>query len=264
MSRAINRTAYSEAVVWGRGFENYGTRFDRMVEWSDAVVVLENYHAEWVPNLKKLKKPTLYWSIDAHVNYSRNVNFAKTHNFNLVLSSTFSILSKFRKNKIRCEWFPNCYPKNLIRPLDVKTSYDVGFCGNYVKGRKKWLDNLSNYCNLKKDIFIIGAAMVRAINSYKIHWNKNYSIDINYRTFETLGCKTFLLTNKTDCLSNMFSIGKELVTYKTFDDCVDKIKYYLRNPVKRQAIAEAGHERARKFHTYDNRAETLIKIIEGI
>ena len=34
--------------------------------------------------------------------------------------------------------------------------------------------------------------MVDAINSYYIHFNRNIGDDINYRTFETTGCKTLL------------------------------------------------------------------------
>ena len=45
--------------------------------------------------------------------------------------------------------------------------------------------------------------MVKAINSYKIHFNRNHSKDINYRTFETLGCQTVLVTNNTDRLKDL-------------------------------------------------------------
>ena len=265
LCHAINHcTIQNEAVVWGRGFENYHTKIDQMARWADAIVILENYNAGWVPETDGFKKPVLYWSIDAHVNFKRNVTFAKGHKVNLVLSSTASFVPKFRRNGVKAVWFPNCYPQHLIRGRTALKRYGLGFCGSYVKGRKAWLDKLGKRFDLHRDIFVIGPAMVKAVSSYRIHWNRNYSVDVNYRTFETLGCGTFLLTNNTDRLKDLFDIGKHLVIYDNFDDCCDKIKYYLRHEKEREKIAEAGHAHALRNHTYEQRAKQLIKIIEGI
>jgi spore maturation protein CgeB len=103
--------------------------------------------------------------------------------------------------------------------------------------------------------------MVRAINSYKIHFNANISNDINYRTFETTGCGTLLLTNYTPGLEKLFKIGEEIVTYDNINDLDEKVEYYLNNQSERIKIENAGYERSRKDHTYDERSKLLIKII---
>ena len=95
--------------------------------------------------------------------------------------------------------------------------------------------------------------MVNAINSYKIHFNKNIADDINYRTFETTGCGTFLLTNYTPGLEKLFDIGKEIVVYNDLNDLDNKVKYYLENE----------EERTKKDHTYFERAKMLIDIIKN-
>ena len=105
--------------------------------------------------------------------------------------------------------------------------------------------------------------MVTAINSYKINFNKNIANDINYRTFETLGCKTFLITNYTEGLEKLFALDKDLVSYTTVDDLKYKIRYYLNNPSKREEIESHGHETALKKHTYDSRCRYLMRIIAG-
>lgn len=118
--------------------------------------------------------------------------------------------------------------------------------------------------NMKKDIFVIGDAMVEAINSYKIGFNRNIADDINYRTFETCGCGTFLLTNYTKGLEQLFDIGKEIITYNSITDLDSKVKYYLEHEEERKIIAKAGFKRVRKDHTYDERTKLIMSLIEKI
>lgn len=103
--------------------------------------------------------------------------------------------------------------------------------------------------------------MVNTINSYKIHFNRNMSNDINYRTFETMGCKTLLITNETENLKINFNIDKHMIIYKTKDELLDKIKYYVANDEERKKIELEGYEHVLSNHTYDNRVKELITII---
>ena len=144
--------------------------------------------------------------------------------------------------------------------MELEKIHDIGFCGN-INNRGGWLNEIKKYYNLKLDEFVIGEDMVRAINSYKIHFNRNISDDLNYRTFETLGCKTFILTNETPGLSDLFDVGKNIVTYSNEWDLLDKINYYLKNSNERNAITESGYKHVLENHTYFKRMESLIKII---
>ena len=100
--------------------------------------------------------------------------------------------------------------------------------------------------------------MVEAINSYKIHFNCNISNDINYRTFETTGAGTLLLTNYTKSLEKLFDINNEIVVYRNYQELDEKVKYYLQNESERVKIQNAGFERSKKDHTYFERAKKLI------
>ena len=105
--------------------------------------------------------------------------------------------------------------------------------------------------------------MVTSINSYKIHFNRNLKDDINYRTFETLGCGTFILTNHTPGLEKLFEIGKEIITYNSVGDLDDKIQFYLNNSTERRTIEINGFNRVKQNHTYYERAKTLVDIIKS-
>lgn len=79
------------------------------------------------------------------------------------------------------------------------------------------------------------------------------SRQVKARTFEVPGSGGFLLSEESESLSAYFRIGAEIVTYRSRDDLVQKIRYFLDHPAERDAIAEAGHQRARREHTYEAR-----------
>jgi spore maturation protein CgeB len=248
-----------ESVVWGLNYDNYSTSFEEISKDCDVVILLENYEVNnWVPNLSNFKGLKLFWSIDSHCIPQQHVNTCNKHNIDIVLNAVYGHEKYFKQ---KCIYFPNAYPDDLIFPMDIHRKYDVGFCGNYLN-RKDWIDYIeSNGINVKKDIFVIGNEMVKMINSYKIHFNRNISDDINFRTFETLGCKTLLLTNYTPGLETLFNIGTNIVTYSDKNDMIDKINYYIKHDSERKEMVQRGYDHVKKNHTYVNRVEQLIDII---
>ena len=208
-----------------------------------------------ISNSKKLK---IFWSIDSHCVLEQHKQLCRLLNIDILLNSTESYLPNFDGLVKKSYWFPNSYPDDLIFSKDIEKTIDVGFCGND-RPEIHYLDKFK----IRKDLFVIGDDMVNAINSYKIHFNKNIADDINYRTFETTGCGTFLITNYTPGLEKLFDIGKEIVVYNDLNDLDNKVKYYLENEEEREKIANAGYERSKKDHTYFERAKMLIDIIKN-
>ena len=87
---------------------------------------------------------------------------------------------------------------------------------------------------------VLGPDMVRTVNSYQVHWNRNMGLDINYRTFETLACGSFLLTNYTPGLDQLFNIGEHLAVYAQRIDLERQLQEYLHAPEECERIARAG------------------------
>jgi glycosyltransferase involved in cell wall biosynthesis len=81
----------------------------------------------------------------------------------------------------------------------------------------------------------------------------------NLRLFETTGVGSFLLTDNLPGIDELFEVGKEVETYDSIDECVDKIKYYLLNEEERENIAKAGQIRTLRDHTYEKRIEKLFE-----
>lgn len=261
LHRSLSKIEGVESKVWGLNYTDFEKSFSDIEEWCDVLFIIENYTSEWLPSkeISESKKLKIFWSIDSHCILQQHQELCKLLKIDILLNSTESYIPMFEGLVKKSYWFPNSYPDDLIFPKKLDKTIDVGFCGNLIN-RGHLINNLDKY-NIKKDIFVIGDDMVNSINSYKIHFNCNISNDINYRTFETTGCGTFLLTNYTPGLEKLFDIGKEIVVYDSIEDLDNKVKYYLDNPEERNKIAKAGHERAKKDHTYYERAKKLIDII---
>lgn len=263
LHRALSRIEGVESKVWGLNYPEFNVPFSEIENWCDVIFLIENYTSSWLPidEISKSNKLKIFWSIDSHCVLQQHKDLCMIMKIDILLNSTQGYIKDYQGLVKKSYWFPNCYPDELMYPKGDKKTVDVGFCGN-ILNRGHVINSLDKY-GIKKDIFVIGDDMVNSINSYKIHLNCNISDDINYRTFETTGCGTFLLTNYTPNLEKLFEIGKEIVVYKDLNDLDDKVKYYLENEEEREVIAKAGYERSRKDHTYYQRAKTLIDIIKN-
>jgi ubiquinone/menaquinone biosynthesis C-methylase UbiE len=83
----------------------------------------------------------------------------------------------------------------------------------------------------------------------------------NMRLFEATGCGALLITDYKDNLSELFDIGKEIVAYRSPDECVALINHYSRYPKEAEKIARAGQKRTLQEHSYMNRMQKTGEII---
>ena len=257
MQRAL-RFHNQECDVWGLGHDNFHTVPD--YNNYDVIINLENYDTGWMPSLSYVTRPLKFlWAIDSHVrghDYYRSVYCEGKYNY--ILQSTKNFLDS---NSL---WFPNCYDDEYIKPNNTEKKHLVGFCGNFVN-RKPLFDYIGSMVKLQLDINVRGIDMINAINSYKIQLNKNISVDVNYRNFETMGCNTCLLTDLNDQYSELgFKDGENVFLYRSAEAAIETIQYLATHPVKLSRVAEAGYQFCKQKHTFKKRAGSLIKFINDI
>lgn len=86
----------------------------------------------------------------------------------------------------------------------------------------------------------------------------------NIRLYETTGVGTMLLTDSKKNLADMFEPGKEVVAYRSREDCARLIEYYLSHDEERESIALAGQRRTLENHTYYHRMQELLAIVQKL
>lgn len=209
-----------------------------------------------MPDLSHIKTQKFIWAIDAHCKGPNIYNhLAHQNKFNKVLHATPEFAQE------NC-WLPNCYDDTLIYPIECEYRSDIGFCGNVVN-RKSWIEFLKTNFDFTFDEFVIGADMVKAINSYKVHWNANINVDINYRNFETMGCQTMLLTSFNAHYQKLGMInGENCLVWKNQLELLNLAKYAIANDAWREDIAKAGYDLVKNRHTYKHRAKQILEMIK--
>lgn len=256
IQKALNQLGH-ECTVWGKGYDNFAKtpNFNKF----DVILNIENYGGDWIPDLSSFKTPyKILWSIDAHV-------IGLDPFLKEVTRSKYNKLCQATLHYIRPGdwWMPCSFDDTNILPLNVAKKYDFGFCG--IPHNRVEIFNIlqQNGLNVHLDVGNYGIKNVHSINSYKTHLNVNLSHDINIRNFETIACKTILLTSYNPHYSKLgFHDGVNCFIYSSRDELIDKAKYIINNYHKLDSIIENAYELSKK-HTLYMRMKHLIKNIEN-
>lgn len=99
-----------------------------------------------------------------------------------------------------------------------------------------------------------GRMMPRIFKCSKINLNttlRSIKVGIPQRIFDILGCGGFVISNYQAEIPEHFTPGEDIVLYESIPDLLSKVDYYLTHEDERLAIAKSGHDKVRRYHTYD-------------
>jgi hypothetical protein len=112
---------------------------------------------------------------------------------------------------------------------------------------------------------VFGKEMYSLLGKSKICFNMHGEVAGNsagnIRMFEATGMGACLVTDDKENISELFEPEKEIVTYRSAEECIDKIKWLLAHPAALEKIAQAGRQRTLTDHTIDKRAKQFVEII---
>lgn len=266
IKRAFDRLNI-HCMVWGKGYPTFKIPFEQMMVGYNIIIVLENYEFDWIPDLSKFKGIVIFWSIDGHLILDKHKEFVRGNKIDMILNSNLDCVGSWQGFQQESLWFPNCYDDEIIKPLvEQKKIHRIGFCGSSHANRDEILNKVDaklkeiNH-SIHRDILIIGDDMVKAVNSYLVQFNFNIGGDINYRTFETLGCQTALVTNFSSGLDKLFDLEKEMIVYHDEDDMYAKTYGAVTDIARTVSISRAGYKRVLSDHTYVVRMKHLLQAI---
>jgi spore maturation protein CgeB len=118
--------------------------------------------------------------------------------------------------------------------------------------------------NLRKSEFY-GLEMLQKLSEYSVGFNMHGQVAGDYaanvRMFEVTGVRSVLLTDNKKNIKELFEPDSEIVTYNNPEECIEKAKWLINNPLAAGEIALAGQRRTLKDHTVKKRAEQLHNLI---
>jgi 2-polyprenyl-3-methyl-5-hydroxy-6-metoxy-1,4-benzoquinol methylase len=161
----------------------------------------------------------------------------------------------------RAGYIPYGYDPEVHYMEPVKKVYDVACIGFQFAARAELGSSLAKLgLRVRFENGPVFDEYRKILNQSWICFNLSAADDLNMRVFETLACGTLLVSNVTTDMARFFREGVDYVSYRTPDEAIEKILYYLDNKDELAAIAESGH-RAVQGHTY---ARRLLQIFSEI
>lgn len=212
------------------------------------------------------------------------------------------LIDEFKKFNPNVFWLtqafePSFFEIKQITPEDIRTfSADITFVGNlgskpqYLQRRESLERIINEGFQLKwwgpripRKLSTIPLILGKLGRSYggKFVWGEEYAKvaklsevflafdamphirkSMSARMYTAVGCAAFYMSQHVDGIEEVLEPDKEIVTFHSEDEMIDKIKYYLPEEEKRKKIAEAGRQRVLKEHTYEVRLKEMISVIE--
>lgn len=112
--------------------------------------------------------------------------------------------------------------------------------------------------------YITGDRKAEVLFGSKIVLNNFHYAEVNsanVKFFEINGIGAFQLCDYKPVLEEYSAVDVEKFTYKTIDEAIEKIKYYLDQPLLRHEISKKQCEHFHKHHTYENRMKDILNKI---
>lgn len=102
--------------------------------------------------------------------------------------------------------------------------------------------------------------------SSKINLNitlRSIASGVPLRIFDVMSVGGFMLSNWQEEIPELFVEDREIVTFKTPEELVDKADYYLKHENERVRIGVNGYLKIKEQHTFEQRLCKIISIIQG-
>jgi hypothetical protein len=206
--------------------------------------------------------------------------------YDLLVSSGPQFVDQFRSMGARSELLRLGFEERLLGLLAPGgQEHAVGFVGNLTAAhtvRRRWLEEVCAEADVtvwgdfpgldaRSAIWrhrrppVWGREMYEVLARTRIVLNCHTDVSGrragNLRLYEATGVGSLLLTDAKDDLGEMFDPEREVLTYGSAAECVEKIGYFLTHADEASAIAAAGQRRTLRDHTFRQRMTALLELL---
>jgi spore maturation protein CgeB len=231
------------------------------------------------------KAPVLCWYIDAPANLRAGNLFLCDYDA-FFLKEPQLVETMTRKLGLPAHYLPEACNPHWHKPVTptkeqlAEYGCDVASQGTLHPYRAKFFESLLEFdvriwgsvaaANLEspsrkffQNKFVAEDEKAFAFNSAKVFVNAMHFVEargVNNTLFETAGCGVLQLCDERPTLSEFFETGREIVTFASRDELLEKIRYYLSHEAERAQIGRAASARAHAEHTYEKRLTAMLRI----
>jgi len=216
---------------------------------------------------KKIDIPTAFYAVDTHLVSDFHKNIINDFDYVFVAQKDYVPLLKDAKEDGRVYWLPLAADPEVHKKFEAPKLFDVGFVGNMDPKLHPERAKLLRKMSAKYSVLAVSGLhyenMAKVYSVSKIGFNKSINRDLNMRVFEIMSCGTMLLTDKIDNgMNDFFENKKHLVMYENEEELNELVQYYLEHEEEREEIAKEGQKEVHEKHTYEHRAEQILKTVK--
>jgi len=194
--------------------------------------------------------------------------------FDICWTSTEDAVKKYCVEGAIPLYLPEGANPEIHRPHNIEKTIDVSFIGQCYGNRSEIIERLKSL-GIPVEAYGYGwpngplttEDMVRMYSKSRINLGFGGVIGhtslycLKGRDFEIPMSGGLYVTEYHPELDKFYKLGSEIVTYKDFDELVERIRFLLSNPEKADEIRRKGFERAIREHSWEMRFERIFKLL---
>lgn len=233
-----------------------------------------NLSSKTLEYFNKIESKVIGYFVDDATEFNHFSKYLTPYLDVIVTADHIDSISKYESVGAKAIFIPSGVPHDNFYYMKLPYKYDVSFVGINKYGRQESVDYLIEH---GVEITTFGEgwengkisidSLNRVYNQSKININfaktSSGKTHMKWRTFEIPLAGGFMLTEYVDGIENYFEIDKEIVCFRTLEEALLKIKYYLDHDDEREKIKLAGLKRAEQNYTWEACFETIFNIIEN-
>jgi hypothetical protein len=188
---------------------------------------------------------------DPHVlNYDRQRNEA----------DVFYCMQAHYCQQVRDHYLPYAFDPVWHAPMeDVAQTHDCTLLGLHYENRNALVESLRREgVRVHYELGIVFDEARQIYNQAPIGLNWSSLNDLTARVFELLGMKRIAVVNWVPDLDKHFQDGIDLITFRSLQEAVAKVKWCLEHPALAGAIAERGHQTVQR-QSWDVRVNQILE-----
>lgn len=238
----------------------------------DWCLVPEKFRLE---DYRRMNAHPIYCQEAANPKIYRPYNLPKTYDA-VFIGQAYADRPKYieflLKNGTDIHVFGLGWERFVRQPLRPTTFHDYAKLG-WRSGLRLWRKTHGNGVELPKHVvggILTDEEVIRMYSRTKInigfstcgetHREKKRIVQIRLRDFEIPMSGGFYIVEYMEELEEFYKIGKEIECYHTPGELEEKIQFYLTHEKEREKIRIAGHRRAVRDHSWQNRFQSVFKI----
>lgn len=268
---------------YGRDYSRYNTQLKNKIadEDYDLVLVIKGLTLEpdTLDNFSGIKA---LWVLDS---ISRFKELQKRlSKYNLVYSYEPSDIDYCQTQLgIKIKFLPVAFDPIQYRPIITSKKHLISFVGGRKPNRESFIKQISKVYpvtlvgdfhksddwGLRKNT-ILKVADHSSINEFynqsvfNLNIHKPQSVrGVNPRFFEILGSGGVQLVDPKPMVTD-FEDGKDLIYYKSAEECLEKILFYKDKPDLLKKISHAGYAKAKGAHTWKHRISKILEDVKNL